>query len=306
LQGNARTLKGQFVDGGDSDVEALHSSRVMLGPNVGGSINVLSEGVLPRYRRLIAAWFGHHAGEATGVVDAPVSATNVMATLDYTNLIEELSFGSASSVAEDSVKSMGIASLVDGNSSSVARTPVSFTIEKPQQGCGLIGAIISSILPRSEPIIEGVVSAIIDGEIDVETDVDKNGAAIPLSSGSDQYVSVQPLGKRRRRPIRIPVLAGEVSAMLRLRHGYLQETADNALLIRQDAANRVQALRREGDPMFVNLRNRDLLLLVEYSSRMYWCPSADEMDMLEVMNMPSITQRRKDWGSLSSPRPFSN
>jgi hypothetical protein len=266
---------------------------------------VLPEGVLSRYRRLIAAWFGHRAGEATGVVDAPVSATNVIANLDYANLIEELSFGS-SGLAEDSVKSIGIASLVDGNSSSAARAPVSFTIEKPQQGCGLIGAIISSLLPRSEPIIEGVVSAIIDGEIDVETDVDQNGAAIPISSGSDQYVSVQPLGKRRRRPIRIPVLAGEVSAMLRLRHGYLQENADNALLIRQDAANRVQALRREGDPMFVNLRNRDLLLLVEYSSRMYWCPSADEMDMLEVMNMPSITQRRKDWGSLASPRPFSN
>lgn len=170
-------------------------------------------------------------------------------------------------------------------------------MEEPPQGSALTRAIVNAILPSSEPIVDGAVTAIIDGDIDVVTTVDSNGVTQPVRNGLSQCVLVQPLGKRKKAPIKVPVLAGEVSAMLRLRHGYLRKNADNILLIRQDASNRVQALRREKDPMFVNLRNRDLLMLVEYSSRMYWLLSSEEMDMAEAMNSPLVQQRHNGWSS---------
>jgi len=313
--GNASAWSQQSLNGGNQ--QELYQ-LMAVGRNVQGSIDIDDDTCFPRFQRCIAAWFGHHASTPTRVVDALVTVTNVLtddvpdevmvsSAETFVTAKDSMSLKSGASVCSES---KGVTSQVDRNSRVATpfsqrnragrKAQVTVTTQEPLQGNAFTRAVVNAVLPSSEPLIDGAVKAIIDGDMVVETIVDSSGVTQPVSSGSDQCVKIQPRGKRRRKPIRIPVLAGEVSAMLRLRHGYLHKNAENSMLVRQDASRRVQALRKDKDPLFVNLRDSDLLLVVEYSSRMYWIPSSDELDMISVMdNNPILQQRSNQWSKFT-------
>jgi hypothetical protein len=134
-----------------------------------------------------------------------------------------------------------------------------------------------------------VVLAVVNG------DVTATGAStvdqVPKSGGRGSGNNIK-IHRKRKRVARIPVLAGEIASGLKMRHGMLIDSVENRQLIRADAARRIEALRRDADPMFVNLRNHDLNLVVMHASKMYWIMSDDEEYIQELYSKPILASRR--------------
>ena len=102
-------------------------------------------------------------------------------------------------------------------------------------------------------------------------------------------------GRRKRankRALKVPVLAGEVASLLKARHGFLKCTGKNRALIRADTVRKVEALRRDGDPSFVNLRNSDIYLIVMHASEMFWIASEDEQDVASTYSHAALNRLR--------------
>jgi len=88
-------------------------------------------------------------------------------------------------------------------------------------------------------------------------------------------------------------LAGEVASGLKMRHGMMIDNHENRQLIRADAARRIEALRRDKDPLFVNLRNHDMHLVVMHATQMFWIMSDDEEFVQELYERPELKSRRR-------------
>ncbi|APG76187.1 hypothetical protein 1 [Beihai tombus-like virus 3] len=116
---------------------------------------------------------------------------------------------------------------------------------------------------------------------------------------------------RRRKPFfgpqprnhgRIPVMAGEVANLLKLRHIGLRDTPENRFLIRADAGKRAEALRREGERPWNTVRNAELLSIAMHASEMYWILSRDEEYVGELYSeslLRGLRRRRNRWVSSS-------
>jgi hypothetical protein len=100
-------------------------------------------------------------------------------------------------------------------------------------------------------------------------------------------------GARRtnHRHVRINALAGRVTDICRLRHGFLEDTKENRIIIRADTARKAEALQRDGDPEFKNLRTTDLYHCAMWASELFWVMTDDEMDLIEAMKDPLIKSR---------------
>jgi len=92
---------------------------------------------------------------------------------------------------------------------------------------------------------------------------------------------------------RIPVLAGELASLLKLRHVGLEDNASNRFLIRTDAGRRAEALRREGEYPFKNMRNMELTNVAMHASEMYWIFSQDEEYVSDLYSEPLLKRLRK-------------
>jgi len=97
--------------------------------------------------------------------------------------------------------------------------------------------------------------------------------------------------KQNHRHFSINVLAERVMYQTRIRLGNIELTPDNKKLVRADVSRRAEGLRRDGDPEFKNLRDRDLYRVVSIASEIYWILTDDEMDLAEAMNDPLVKNR---------------
>jgi hypothetical protein len=138
--------------------------------------------------------------------------------------------------------------------------------------------------PIDNPIEAGVVIAVVNGDLDAEGD--EEDGKVPRSNGRGEEMIVTVDTSRRarekRRPLRVPVLAGDIASTLKLHHGFLSETVENRELIRADAVRRIEALRRDGDPRFKNIRTHDLYLVSLYASNLFWIASDDEVEACAI------------------------
>jgi hypothetical protein len=180
-------------------------------------------------------------------------------------------------------------------------------------GFGKIALVVS-------PVTMGVIWALRDRKSDLEADIilsvangdmeaeqvkkestcegDDDEQVITCGGRDDKAVvkvDSKPYWWRTRKPItrRIPVLAGEIAAGLKVRHGAILDITENRRLIRSDAARRCEALRRDGDPWFVNMRNHDMNLVVMHASQMFWIMTDDEEAIHESYALPDIRARRE-------------
>jgi hypothetical protein len=175
----------------------------------------------------------------------------------------------------------------------VAKASLGGCIVSDQSGAGLVvaGACLGLayvLKPRKADKEVDTVLAVVNGDIEatgVQT-VDQ----VPKSGGRGSTSMVRV--RKARKVGRIPVLAGEVASGLKMRHGMLVDSAENRQLIRSDAARRTEALRRDKDPMFVNLRNHDMHLVIMHASKMYWIMSDDEEYVQELYSKSELTSRR--------------
>jgi hypothetical protein len=168
---------------------------------------------------------------------------------------------------------------------------------KPMRG------IVDWIEPDHNPMEAGVVVSVVNGDIEaegvgLEDQVTKSGGRDAIG-----YVRVHNGRRARhnRKALRIPVLAGEVASGLKMRHGILKRSEENVKLVRSDAARRIEALRRDGDPMFKNLRNHDMYTVVMHAAEMYWIASDDERDVAELYNNPHLKDRRRCRQGMATP-----
>jgi hypothetical protein len=171
-----------------------------------------------------------------------------------------------------------------------------------------------------------VVMAIVDGEFDIaepveerppiaDVTVDGEGSLNEACTGECSNIGEDPCSGGRcelktrvvesrtarrarkyagyvsKQPTRIPFLAGVVASKLKIRHGVLEDTTGNRHVIRKDAANRVEALQRDEDPEFKNLRTHDLHCVVLHANEMFWIPSTDEIDVQALYGSTSPLKR---------------
>ena len=59
-------------------------------------------------------------------------------------------------------------------------------------------------------------------------------------------------------------------------------------------------MRRDGDPMFKNLRNHDLYLVAMHASEMFWIASDDEVDVHELYQNGELNERRNVRSAMAS------
>nr|UHS72294.1 MAG: hypothetical protein 1 [Tombusviridae sp.] len=164
------------------------------------------------------------------------------------------------------------------------------------------GRMRDAFEPSDNPMEAGVVLAVVNGDLAVEGAAQKEEA--PKSGGRDPETVVKVMtGRRARRSkkaLRIPVLAGDVASGLKLRHGYLVQNAENRELVRADATRRIEALRRDGDPLFKTMRNHDLYLVAMHAAEMFWIASEDEEDVQALYGHSELSRLRSVRTNLAS------
>jgi hypothetical protein len=98
-------------------------------------------------------------------------------------------------------------------------------------------------------------------------------------------------GNKNQKALRVPILAGEVAALAKVRLGTLADNKENRLLVRSDIARRVEATRKEEGSQFENLRDSDVLRLVEAAFLLYWIPSDFEIEYNQLRQNKHVTSR---------------
>ena len=178
-------------------------------------------------------------------------------------------------------------------------------------GCGKIALVISPVtmgvmwaLRDKKPCLESdIILSIANGDAVVEEEIKEStcedgGARSVVCGGRDDRAVVKveskPYWWRLRKPPvrRVPVVAGEIAQGLKVRHGMILDTVENRRLIRSDAARRCEALRRDGDPWFVNMRNHDMHLVVMHASQMFWLLTDDEEALYESYALQNVAANR--------------
>lgn len=166
---------------------------------------------------------------------------------------------------------------------------------------GDLGVDIIPVAPRVEGIDEV-------GQDQADASPSESGDSFGLGVGSEviqvkrekRFFKAKP--KHRGK---IPLAAGEVAALLKIKHVGLEDTRENRLLIRADAGRRAEALRREGFESFENMRNIDLLNVVMHASQMYWILTNDEEYVGELYShrtMRGLSRRRNELTAAQTPR----
>lgn len=105
----------------------------------------------------------------------------------------------------------------------------------------------------------------------------------------------------RARKTRIPVLAGRVVSLARLRNGKVTDTAGNRKIIRSFLVKQVENMRNVKEPEFENLRNKDLLRLVDWSTEMYFTASDEDVEMEEFKKDTMFRAAGRKYASIADP-----
>jgi len=195
--------------------------------------------------------------------------------------------------------------------------------EKPQ-GVDVALSILNGDLVLSDTVEETVIRGDLvldDPSVTAPDPVGIGGASTvqasvgsSVSGGTTQSIpgcQVVPVAREKRffqrKPKhrgRIPVAAGELACILKVRHTGLRDTPANRLLVRADAGRRAEGLRREEHPHFENMRNRDLLNVVMHASEMYWLLSSDEEYVEELYSnrwLRNLRRRMDRFNATFSP-----
>jgi hypothetical protein len=90
---------------------------------------------------------------------------------------------------------------------------------------------------------------------------------------------------RTHTPLKIPIYAGDIVAILRGIHGPLEDTADNRTLIYQDASRRTRALKQNVDPRFKDMRDEVMADVILWASNLFWLKSDALADSAEQLSM---------------------
>jgi hypothetical protein len=136
----------------------------------------------------------------------------------------------------------------------------------------------------------------------------ESGDSFGLGVGSEVIEVKREKRFFRAKPIhrgKIPVAAGEVAALLKIKHVGLEDTRENRLLIRADAGRKAEALRREGFENWENMRNTELLNVIMHASQMYWILTNDEEYVSELYShhtMCGLRRRRNELSAAQTPR----
>jgi hypothetical protein len=168
----------------------------------------------------------------------------------------------------------------------------------------LNGDLGVDIIPVA-PSVEGIGEV---GQDQADASPSESGDSFGLGVGSEviQVKREKRFFKRKpRHRGKIPLAAGEVAALLKIKHVGLEDTRENRLLIRADAGRRAEALRREGFENWENVRNIELLNIVMHASQMYWILSNDEDYVGELYShhtMRSLRRRRNELTAAQTPR----
>jgi hypothetical protein len=103
---------------------------------------------------------------------------------------------------------------------------------------------------------------------------------------SQPEIKFQTVGRRsrHRRPARLPVLAGEITALLRGIHGPIADDLNNRSLIRQDASRRVRAYRSNNDLRFKDMREHDMNRVISWASTLFWLKNDVEEEIDELFS----------------------
>ena len=99
--------------------------------------------------------------------------------------------------------------------------------------------------------------------------VDESNKTTPKVAPEIQIMSdLRNFKKKRRRTIRMPVLAGDIVAiLLQGIHGPIEQSKENGSLIFQaDASRRTQALKLNRDPRFKGMREHDITRVVKWAA----------------------------------------
>jgi len=174
-----------------------------------------------------------------------------------------------------------------------------------------------ALMPTSDPVSVGVLEAIADGRIQpthvptpdargVETlqalGPDPNLQHLPNRTTSQPEVALQTRRRKasRRRSVRLPVLAGELTAILRGIHGPIADDDKGRSLIRNDASRKARALKDNGDVRFKDLRAHDLHRVIVWASAMFWMKSDVDEDCDELFSSSSARNSVKTRNRIAS------
>jgi hypothetical protein len=159
--------------------------------------------------------------------------------------------------------------------------------------------------PTDCPFEAGAIIAVVNGDVEIDSGENVSDTPPERVAGGGVIRVHNAKSKMMRAPrVRIPVLAGEVVSGLKARHGMISDTNENRLLIRSDTSRRVEALRRDGVPEFVNLRNSDLLLIIMHASNMFWMASEDEMAIHALYGNVYLKPSQEARAAMSRDSPY--
>jgi hypothetical protein len=157
------------------------------------------------------------------------------------------------------------------------------------------------IRPKRNPVMVAVAEGIADGYIvPIEGPLADTSINIPnmpkaMAITSEVLVQTKKRARGKNRPMRIPVLAGELVAILRAIHGPIDDTPDNRTLIYQDCSRRARALKLNEDPRFKCMREHDMHRIIKWAASLFWLASDVDEDIDEMFSDPatreSVAQR---------------
>jgi len=166
---------------------------------------------------------------------------------------------------------------------------------------GDLGVDIIPVAPR----VEGIDEVSLD-QADASSSESGDSFGLGVASEVIQVKREKTFFKAKpRHRGKIPLAAGEVAALLKIKHVGLEDTRENRLLIRADAGRKAEALRREGFENWENMRNIDLLNVIMHASQMYWILTNDEEYVGELYShhtMRGLRRRRNELFTAHTPR----
>jgi hypothetical protein len=181
-------------------------------------------------------------------------------------------------------------------------TVSTYAVSKPRQDFRFRHWLADLIEPTKDPYLTAIVTAVAKGDVECETALEKSqrlgvDATPPprklgeLNTPYIEHKTARRKRTRRKRGVRIPVLAGEVARLTQQRLGKLTRTSDNVALVEEDVARRVNALQKAKDPRFITMRGNELVSVTRWASEMFWVETTADEDISEYHATRTVASR---------------
>jgi hypothetical protein len=235
---------------------------------VQGSVTVTAEGIGPEIRRRLAGWLRPTAACVKGRDFKEVDF--VVERIQTTVWIDEQ--GRLIDTTDAGQYFMGLESTCIMGKKEVYRPGFAFR-----------HWLADFIEPKTDLLISDYGKAIARGDLDCETEyerlcVDNESEDEPklpdyrLGDLNTPHIKISNSKSRRNRRVgmRIPVLAGDIARRVRHELPGLDDTGESRLMVKTVVTRLINALIKQHDVQYVNMRSKEILEVSQWASELFW------------------------------------